>query len=71
MGEYLSPTHVDNLYVMTHGLVKAETPALLSFSPRTEELVKILQKQFDYVLLDTAPVMPFPDARLWASTPME
>ena len=62
---YLSPTKVDNLRVMTHGLAEVATPATLFFSPRVKELVTTLRKQFDFILLDTAPVMLFPDARLW------
>jgi polysaccharide biosynthesis transport protein len=62
---YLSPTKVENLRVMTHGLADVGTPATLFFSPRVKELVTTLRKQFDFILLDTAPVLLFPDARLW------
>uniref|UniRef100_Q01XL7 non-specific protein-tyrosine kinase n=1 Tax=Solibacter usitatus (strain Ellin6076) TaxID=234267 RepID=Q01XL7_SOLUE len=65
LAPYLSPTKVDNLRVMTHGLAQVGTPATLFFSPRVKELVKKLRGQFDYILLDTAPVLLFPDARLW------
>src|SRR6202035_1523201 len=60
---YIQPTQIDNLSVMTHGLTKSETP--LFFSPRVPELVALLQARFDCVLFDTAPTLPFPDARLW------
>ncbi len=62
---YLCPTKVDNLRVMTHGLAEVDTPATLFFSPRVKELVTSLREQFDFILLDTAPVLLFPDARLW------
>ena len=62
---YLCPTKVDNLRVMTHGLAEVDTPATLFFSPRVKELVTVLREQFDFILLDTAPVLLFPDARLW------
>ncbi len=65
LDQYLSPTKVDNLRVMTHGLEQVGTPATLFFSPRVRELVTSLRKQFDFILLDTAPVLLFPDARLW------
>jgi len=42
-----------------------ETPALLFFSPRVKELLGLLQQQFDTILIDTAPGLQFPDARLW------
>jgi Mrp family chromosome partitioning ATPase len=42
-----------------------ETPALLFFSPRVKELLGLLRRQFDTILIDTAPALQFPDARLW------
>lgn len=62
---YLCPTQVDNLRVMTHGLAEVGTSATLFFSPRVQALLTALRKQFDFILLDTAPVLLFPDARLW------
>jgi capsular exopolysaccharide synthesis family protein len=60
---FIQPTDIDDLSVMTHGLTKCDTP--LFFSPRVAELVTLLQSRFDCVLFDTAPALPFPDARLW------
>ena len=65
LSAYLCPTKVDNLRVMAHGLAEVDTPATLFFSPRVKELVTSLREQFDFILLDTAPVLLFPDARLW------
>ena len=65
LNAYLCPTKVDNLRVMTHGLAEVDTPATLFFSPRVQELVTTLRGHFDFILLDTAPVLLFPDARLW------
>jgi capsular exopolysaccharide synthesis family protein len=62
---YLSPTKVENLRVMTKGTEEVGAPAALFFSPRVKELIKRLRNQFDVILLDTAPVLLFPDARLW------
>jgi succinoglycan biosynthesis transport protein ExoP len=62
---YIQATQVEGLSVMTHGITQSETPGRLFFSPRVGELVALLQPQFDCVLLDTAPTLPFPDARLW------
>jgi Mrp family chromosome partitioning ATPase len=63
LDDYIQTTQIDNLSVMAHGLTESETP--LFFSPRMEELVAMLRVRFDCVLLDTAPALPFPDARLW------
>jgi capsular exopolysaccharide synthesis family protein len=66
IGDFIQTTEIDNLSVMTHGTADSETPALLFFSPRVPELVSLVQSQYDCVLFDTAPALPFPDARLWA-----
>jgi succinoglycan biosynthesis transport protein ExoP len=63
--DHIQSTQVNNLSVMTHGLTHVETPALLFFSPKISEFVKQLQSRFDCILFDTAPSLPFPDARLW------
>jgi len=63
--EYLQPSGVENLRVITSGLAQMETPALLFFSPRVKELLGLLRRQFDTILIDTAPALQFPDARLW------
>jgi tyrosine-protein kinase Etk/Wzc len=62
---YIQATGVENLYAITSGLVQMETPALHFFSPRVKELVELVQRQFDIILVDTAPALQFPDARLW------
>lgn len=65
LSRYIQSTEINNLSVMSHGQTQTETPALLFFSPRITEFVSLLQSRFDFVLLDTAPALPFPDARLW------
>jgi succinoglycan biosynthesis transport protein ExoP len=64
--DYIRTSENKSLHVMTHGLAEVDTPALLFFSPRTEKLISLLQKQFDCIFIDTAPSLPFPDARLLA-----
>jgi Mrp family chromosome partitioning ATPase len=39
-------------------------PTLLFFTPRLLELLGEMKRQFDVVLVDTAPALAFPDARL-------
>jgi len=63
---FVQSTSVNNLYVMTHGTSREQSPAVLFFSPKLGALVSCLQERFDCVLFDTAPALPFPDARLWA-----
>ncbi len=65
LSTFVQPTQIDNLSVMMHGLMKVETPALLFFSPKVSILISLLQSKFDCILFDTAPALPFPDARLW------
>lgn len=63
--DFIHSTPVENLYVMTYGVAQIENPALLFFSPRVKQTVAMLREKFDVVVLDTAPALPFPDARLW------
>ena len=60
---YVSLPSTD-LKVMTHGLADTPSPAVLFFSKRLEKIITALREQFDFVLIDTAPALPFPDARL-------
>ena len=63
LDSFIQPTRIDNLSVMTHGLTDSETP--LFFSDRIPDFVATLRSRFDCILFDTAPTLPFPDARLW------
>ena len=65
LDQYIQSTEIPNLNLMTHGLEKVESPAVLFFSPRVAQLAARLRSRFDFVLFDTAPSLPFPDARLW------
>jgi Mrp family chromosome partitioning ATPase len=64
LDDYIQPTGVQNLQVIASGLAGVETPALLFFSPRVQDLVARLQARFDCIIVDAAPALPFPDARL-------
>jgi capsular exopolysaccharide synthesis family protein len=61
--QYIQPTSVANLQVMTHGR-EVESPAPLFFSPRTEKLLSLLRRRFSCIFVDTAPALAYPDARL-------
>ena len=63
LDSFIQPTRIENLSVMTHGLTDSATP--LFFSDRIPVFVAALRARFDCILFDTAPTLPFPDARLW------
>jgi capsular exopolysaccharide synthesis family protein len=65
LDEFIHSAPVENLYLMTHGSTKIDTPALLFFSPAVKRIGAALREKFDIILVDTAPALPFPDARLW------
>jgi capsular exopolysaccharide synthesis family protein len=54
-------TSVDQLYVMSGG-EKVPNPAELLGSQRMQTLLSDMEEEFDYVLVDTAPVLLFSDA---------
>lgn len=70
MGLYLDDvlveTSVQGLWVIPAGPV-APNPSELLGSDRMSELLKELCEQFDYVLIDTPPIMPVTDAAVMAS----
>lgn len=65
LDRYIQSTPINNLSVITHGSVSVSSPGVLFFSPRLGELIARLKTRFDCVLLDTAPALWLPDARLW------
>ena len=52
-----------NLDVLPAGILPA-TPYEVLKSPRLEELLEEARGRYDYVILDTAPLVPVPDSRL-------
>lgn len=52
-----------NLSVLPAGAPQ-NTPYELLNSPRLEELLAEARRSYDYVVIDTSPLLPFPDARL-------
>ncbi len=61
----LTESNVPNLCCMTAGEIEG-TAANLLYSPRLIELLRLLRKGFDYIVIDTPPVLHLPDARLLA-----
>jgi ATPases involved in chromosome partitioning len=63
LDEALAPTGINNLMVLPAGSIP-EKPAELFASNKIKELISDLEKHFNYILLDTAAVVPFSDARI-------
>lgn len=59
--EIVQPTKIPNLYVLTSGPV-APNPSELLGSQNMVDIFEELKQHFDYVLVDTSPVMPVTDA---------
>jgi succinoglycan biosynthesis transport protein ExoP len=57
-------TSVPGLYLLPSG-TKSEAVATLLHSPRLGDLVAQFRDEFDLVLIDTPPVLPFADARIF------
>lgn len=62
----MQATSVPNLWVIPSGPV-APNPSELLGSDRMSELLAELSARFDYVLVDTPPIMPVTDAAVMAS----
>ena len=58
-------TGVPGLYVLPCGELRPNVPQLLH-SPKLGALVEVLRAAFDFVLIDSPPIIPLTDARLLA-----
>lgn len=66
LDEVIQKTSIDNLWVITSGPV-APNPSELLGSDRMIQLLEELSRRYDYVLIDTPPIMPVTDAAVMAS----
>jgi succinoglycan biosynthesis transport protein ExoP len=65
LSEHIRPTTVPGLYILPAGsLTAGESPAEILFSAKLAALLTSLKREFDLILIDTAPALHFPDARL-------
>ena len=62
----MRPSPVSRLFVITSG-PKTPRPAELLASARFEELIRQLEKDFDFVIVDSPPVLPVADSVILAS----
>jgi succinoglycan biosynthesis transport protein ExoP len=60
-------TSVSNLHVLPAGPATPNISTLL-YSPRLPELLQRFRREFDFVLIDTAPMLMVSDARLFAKS---
>ena len=58
-------TSITALSLLPSGALNGEGPALLH-AERTEELLRRLEREFDFVVLDAPPLLPVSDARVLA-----
>lgn len=64
-GPHVRPTSVPGMFLLPAGSLQVgESPAEILFSPRLAALLVALKREFDLILVDTAPALYFPDARL-------
>jgi capsular exopolysaccharide synthesis family protein len=59
----IQPTAYPNLFILPSGDAGTELPRLLH-SPRLEEILATVRNQYDFILLDSPPMMALTDARL-------
>ena len=59
------PTETENLFILPSGKIP-HNPFEIIGSNGTEFLMKLLKKKFDFIILDTPPVLPATDAILMA-----
>jgi capsular exopolysaccharide synthesis family protein len=62
---FLRETSIPSLSLLPSGALHSEGPALLH-GERTAELLRRLEREFDFVILDTPPLGPVSDARILA-----
>jgi capsular exopolysaccharide synthesis family protein len=65
LGDILRPTAIPGLTVLTAGTPSADAPELLG-SPRFDQLFDVLEQHFDWLIIDSPPVLSVTDANLVA-----
>lgn len=66
LADALQETAIENLYALTCG-PKPSNPSELLSSPRYAELIDLLREKFDYVIIDTPPLMAVTDPAVVAT----
>lgn len=64
--DIIQHTDVEDLDVLTSGPV-APNPSEILSSKRMDEVLEVLGREYDYVLIDTPPILPVTDAAVMAA----
>lgn len=64
--ETIHSTSIKNLYLITAG-VTPPNPTELLFSSRTDKLIQDLRESFDFIFVDSSPVLAFADTPILAT----
>lgn len=64
--EAVKDTKVKNLYVLTSGPIPPNPSELLS-SKSMRDLLKAIRKEYDFIIIDTPPILPVTDAQILAN----
>jgi capsular exopolysaccharide synthesis family protein len=63
LSSLIVPTDVSNLSLIPAGPAAANIPQLL-YSPRMKSVLERLKREFDFIVIDTPPMIPVSDARI-------
>lgn len=61
LGDVISETQIENLYVLTAGSA-APNPAELVGSEKMAQLIELLGLRYDYIIVDSPPILPVADS---------
>lgn len=64
LSNFIRPTKVPRLHVLTSGSAGGAVPDILDWR-RISELLQLAEAEFDFVLIDTPPILASADARIW------
>jgi len=64
--EIIQHTEIEGLDILTSGPV-APNPSEILSSKRMDEVLEVLGREYDYVLIDTPPILPVTDAAVMAA----
>ncbi|MEH7125729.1 CpsD/CapB family tyrosine-protein kinase [Bacillus sp. JJ1773] len=66
LSEAIKDTKIRNLYVLTSGPITPNPSELLS-SKSMSDLLTAIRKEFDFIIIDTPPILPVTDAQILAN----
>lgn len=63
VADLIKPPVVDNLFVLPSGSAESNPSELLR-RHETKDIIEALKSSFDYIIIDTPPIMPVSDSRI-------